>query len=170
MKQRLRQPLWRPGRLARLNGFLKQIAKRITFGRTALAVLILPVAFYVYREGTRDVLVRDRDLFAVPKPGAGYNNWGNVLQEQKKYDEAIAKYQKSIELDPKDAVPYYNWGNALQEQKKYDEAIAKYQKSIELDPSYAAAYNNWGNALREQKKYDEALTKFAKARELLASK
>lgn len=30
-----------------------------------------------------------------------YHNWGSVLLAQKKYDEAIAKYQKAIELDPK---------------------------------------------------------------------
>ena len=66
MKQRPhRQPLWRPGRLTRLNGFLKQTTKRITFGRTAVAILALPVLFYVYREVTRNVVIIDP--FTVPK-------------------------------------------------------------------------------------------------------
>jgi tetratricopeptide (TPR) repeat protein len=97
---------------------------------------------------------------------AALNLWGNVLSDQKKYDEAIAKYQKAIELDPKDAAPYNGWGNMLYGQKKYDEAIAKYQKAIELDPKSAFAYNNWGNVLYGQKKYDEAIAKYQKSIEL----
>jgi len=37
---------------------------------------------------------------------AAFDLWGNALYEQKKYDEAIAKYQKAIELDPKDAFSF----------------------------------------------------------------
>jgi len=97
---------------------------------------------------------------------AALNLWGNMLYDQKKYDEAIAKYQKAIELDPKSAAPYNGWGNVLYDQKKYDEAIAKYQKAIEFDPKSAFAYNNWGNVLRAQGKDDAAAVKFNKAAEL----
>ncbi len=92
--------------------------------------------------------------------------WGNVLYDQKKYDEAITKYQEAIEFDPKLAFPYNNWGNALRAKGKYDEAIAKFQKAIELDPKYATAYSNWGLALKEQGKYDEANAQYQKAIEL----
>lgn len=98
--------------------------------------------------------------------GAAFNLWGNVLGDQKRYDEAIAKYEKAIEFDPKLVLPYNNWGVALRAQGKYDEAIAKYQKAIELDPKLAPLYNNWGLALQDQKKYDEAIAKYQKAIEL----
>jgi Tfp pilus assembly protein PilF len=97
---------------------------------------------------------------------AACNLWGNVLDDQKKYDEAIAKYQKAIELDPKYADAYNGWGTVLGDQKKPDEAIAKYQKAIELNPKIAFAYNNWGIVLREEGKYDEAIAKYQKAIEL----
>jgi tetratricopeptide (TPR) repeat protein len=100
---------------------------------------------------------------------AALNLWGSVLNDQKKYDEAIAKYQKSIALDPKYALPYNNWGYVLSEQKKYDEAIAKYQKSIELDPKYALPYYNWGYVLKAQGKDDEAAVKFNQADQLSRS-
>jgi len=102
----------------------------------------------------------------LPHKEAACNLWGNVLREQRKYDEAIAKYQKATELDPKYAAAYYDWGLVLHEQKKYDEAIAQYQKAIELDPKLALAYNNLGSVLYDQKKYDEAIAKYQKATEL----
>jgi tetratricopeptide (TPR) repeat protein len=101
-----------------------------------------------------------------PHQEAALYLWGLVLYHQKKYDEAIAKYRKAIELYPKSAVPYNNWGNALSDQGKYDEAITKYQKVTELDPKSAVPYNNWGNVLSDQGKYDEAIAKYEKAIEL----
>jgi tetratricopeptide (TPR) repeat protein len=75
--------------------------------------------------------------------GWAFNKWGNVLSDQGKMDEAIAKYQKAIELDPKDVFPYDNWGRALQLQGKLDEAVAKCRRAIELNPKDAFCYNNW---------------------------
>jgi superkiller protein 3 len=89
--------------------------------------------------------------------------WGVVLQDQSKYDEAIAKYQQATELDPKFPAPYGNWGTVLLAQSKYGEAIAKYQKSIGLDPKSAITYTNWGLALEDQKQYGEAIAKYQQA-------
>lgn len=50
-----------------------------------------------------------------------------MLRQQGSFDEAIAAYQKAIELNLKDAVAYYNLGMALNHQKKLDEAIAAFQ-------------------------------------------
>ena len=97
---------------------------------------------------------------------AAFNLWGNVLYAQGKNDEAIAKYQKVIELDPKFAPAYNNWGTALHAQGRNDEAIAKYQKATDLDPKYAYAYNNWGSVLYAQRKNDEAIAKYQKVIEL----
>src|SRR5216684_4752559 len=96
-----------------------------------------------------------------------YNNWGNALAFQGKFDKAIAKYQKAIDLDSKHAPAYNNnWGRALADQRRFDEAIAKYQKTIELDPKYARAYYNWRNALATEGRLDEAVAKYEKAVEL----
>src|ERR1019366_2590344 len=60
-----RRPVWQPSRLSRLKAFLKNTLGRITLGRLALAIVVLPLLFYVYREVTRDVLIIDP--FTVPK-------------------------------------------------------------------------------------------------------
>ncbi len=95
-----------------------------------------------------------------------YYNMGLALYYQGKLDEAIAAYQKAIEIDPDYADAYYNIGIALRKQGKLDEAIAAYQKAIEIDPDYADAYYNIGIALRKQGKLDEAIAAYQKAIEI----
>jgi tetratricopeptide (TPR) repeat protein len=51
---------------------------------------------------------------------------------QNEYDEAIAKFQKTIELNPKYADAYHNLGTALQRQNKYEEAEKQFAKEREL--------------------------------------
>jgi len=56
------------------------------------------------------------------------------------YDQAIADYNKDIEINPIDAVAYYNRGIAYGLNGQYDQAIADYTKAIELNPRDADAY------------------------------
>lgn len=118
------------------------------------------VAQGVAEDTSRDLLHRE----------ACFNLWGVALDEEGKYEEAIAKYQKAIELDPKDEYPYTNWGNALYGERRYGEAIAKYQRATQLDPKLELAYRNWGIALQELGKAKEAAAKFHEADRLSGSK
>jgi tetratricopeptide (TPR) repeat protein len=144
--------------------------------RTAETILeqVNPYVLAVYRMERRENekaveiaerITQDPSADLLHKHAAFYL-WGLALYKQNKYDQAIAKYQKAIDLDPKYAPPYDDWGNALSVQKKYDEAIAKYQKAIDLDPKSALPYNHWGIMLDEQKKHNEAITKYQKAIDL----
>jgi tetratricopeptide (TPR) repeat protein len=94
------------------------------------------------------------------------NLWGNLLADQNRYPEAIAKYEEAIELNPKDAYPYNGWGTALNAQSKYDEAIVKFKKAVSFDPKFVDCYNNWGNALNAEGKNDQAIVKFHQAIDL----
>lgn len=85
------------------------------------------------------------------------------------YEEAIATYDKAIELNPNDAVAYYNKGNALNKLKRYEEAIAAYDKAIELDPYYTDAYNKKADALNKRG-YKEAMIECDKAAEAVLKK
>ena len=93
---------------------------------------------------------------------------GLALAGLKKYEEAIGKYQKALELQADSAWAYVNWAGSFFNLKKYDEAIEKCEKAIQLDPDFAEAYRMWGLALAGLKKYEEAIGKYQKALELQA--
>ena len=59
-----------------------------------------------------------------------------------KSEEAIAVYQKILEINPNVAVAYCNLGCIWQMQGKFEEAIAAYQRAIKLKPDFALAHRN----------------------------
>jgi tetratricopeptide (TPR) repeat protein len=101
-----------------------------------------------------------------PKCWAGYNDLGTALLQKGQADEAIAQYQKALEINPHDAGIYYNFGNALAQKGLPNEAIAQFQKALGIDPNLANAHNNLGNALLQEGRVDEAMAQFQKALEI----
>lgn len=107
---------------------------------------------------------------AVPaNPASIYNKWGNSFYGLERYQEAVVKYQQSIELDPDDAVVHDNLGGAYHELGEYDKAAAAFEQAVALDPEYTTAYNRWGNTLYAQERYTEAAEKYQQAIELAPS-
>ena len=60
------------------------------------------------------------------------------LQQEKKYDEAIAAYQKAIAVNANEPAYYYAMGTAYQAKEDLDNAIKNYQKSFDLNPQEPA--------------------------------
>jgi tetratricopeptide (TPR) repeat protein len=92
-----------------------------------------------------------------PDSAGALLNLGNGLRDNGRIDEAIACYQKAIDLDPKFALAHNNLGHALQAKGQVDEAIACFRKAIALDPKNAPARNNLGIALANKGQLDEAI-------------
>ncbi|WP_372365650.1 tetratricopeptide repeat protein [Candidatus Uabimicrobium sp. HlEnr_7] len=69
---------------------------------------------------------------------------GNRLYAQKKYNEAIEQYQKSITAGEQSANPYYNIGLCYGGLKEYQKASDYYTLAIEKKKDYAKAYFNRG--------------------------
>jgi tetratricopeptide (TPR) repeat protein len=57
-----------------------------------------------------------------------------VLNEQSKYEGAIAAYRKAIQIKPDYAEAYYSLGDLLINQQKYEEASIAYHTAIVLNP------------------------------------
>jgi len=79
------------------------------------------------------------------KTAAYYNNLADAYQRAHKVDEAIAAYNKAIQLDPAHAAGYlFNEGAVLTNAGKVDEAIVVFDKVIAADPTKAEAYYQKG--------------------------
>jgi tetratricopeptide (TPR) repeat protein len=94
------------------------------------------------------------------------NQIGIRLAEQGRLAEALASFQRALQLQPGLAQTHNNLGIALQDQGRLEEAVASYRRALALRPDYAMAYNNLGTALKEQQKFDEALACFRRALQL----
>jgi tetratricopeptide (TPR) repeat protein len=100
-----------------------------------------------------------------PKDDHIYNNWGVVLRDQGKPEEAVTCFQKAIQLNPGNANAYHNLGHALNDLGRREGSIPCYQKAIFCNPSNSAHYKSLGNALRETGKLDESLEVLSRALE-----
>jgi tetratricopeptide (TPR) repeat protein len=73
---------------------------------------------------------------------------GNAQYNQAHYEDALASYQRALDMAQKNAVPaaigqiYTMIGNANLKLKKNDAAVSAYEKAAALDPNPAVAYFN----------------------------
>jgi tetratricopeptide (TPR) repeat protein len=74
------------------------------------------------------------------------------------YDQAIAHFNKALEINPEYAEAFNNRGVAYAKGKgQYDKAISDYTKALEISPRLAGAHNNRGIAYGEKHQYDKAV-------------
>jgi len=104
-----------------------------------------------------------KSIFLKPENLFAHSNLGNAFKDLKRYEDAIASYNKAIEIDINYAEIHNNKGNALKSLERYNEAIESYDKAIKIKSDYAFAYNNKGNALKNLERYDEAIESYDKA-------
>ena len=95
-----------------------------------------------------------------------HNNLGLLLMDRGRTDEAMAHFQKALEINPNYGDAHYNLGILLEKMGRTDEAMAHLLKTLELDPNYADAHNNLGLLLMDRGRNDEAMAHFQKALEI----
>ena len=103
------------------------------------------------------------DLPIWPRTAAGWMHEGNLLREEKRYQEALEAYEQANSLDPNFAFAYNNKGNLLLDLERPQEALAAYEQAIRLDPNLASVYHNMGKSLRVLTRYQEALAAYEQA-------
>ncbi|HBE32391.1 MAG TPA: hypothetical protein DD990_13940, partial [Cyanobacteria bacterium UBA11368] len=128
----------------------------------------LETARSVYQE-IMDELTALNDPSVNDKIASINHNLGYIAQEQRQFDDAIAFYQKSLQIceDAKDfynaATDYHQLGIVAQEQRRFDDAIAFYHKALQIFEDagnfYSAAnqYHNLGLIAQEQRRFDDAI-------------
>ena len=94
---------------------------------------------------------------------------GNAHFNQGALEEAVAAYNKAIQIDAGYGVPYSNLALTYVTQGQFAEAILLYQKSVALlesDRDKALSWNGLGNAYRCINDYANAVTAYQRAAEL----
>ena len=92
---------------------------------------------------------------------------GIALEEEiTSQPDAIAAYQKCLELDPEHAAAHINLGTLYYNRRDYAGAEKHYRAAIAADPRYALAYFDLGNVLDETGRLPEAARAYKQAIQL----
>ena len=88
------------------------------------------------------------------------------MMRERKLNDAVRYFQRSIELDDNFAEAHNNLGSVLRDQGQLDAAVACYRRALQLKPNDVQPNYNLGVGLREQGNLDEAAAYCHRALEL----
>src|ERR1700692_514683 len=123
------------------------------------------LGFIFHQRGDSARAVHHIDLALQKNPGniLALNNRGIALNALKRFDEALASYDRAIAVRPDFLEALMNRGNTLQELRRFDAALASFDRASAVRPDHADAYYNRANTLHALKRFDEALSSFDRA-------
>ncbi len=114
----------------------------------------------------------DQDLAALaantPKTADAYIERGSVFLNTARNDQALADFNKAVELDPKSAFAYSNRALGNLYGGKLAQAKADVAKALELDPRNHVALHGVGMIAMREGRHAEAAAAFGRAADLRA--
>ena len=138
-------------------------------GLAAVVVAALSAGSFIQTSYWRDSETLWAHTLACTSNNAlAHYNFGMTILPKGRADEALAHFQKAVELDPNHARAQVGLGAALFQKGQVDEAIAHFQKALtmEITPDPSGVYYDLGLALLQQGRVDEAIAHFQKAMEI----
>jgi tetratricopeptide (TPR) repeat protein len=160
------------GLIALIAGLVARAAERLRAPAVfhGFAVVILPVlAVLTWRQSgmyaDAETLWRTT-LARNPAAGLAHNGLGAILLERGELDEALAEFQKSLEVQTNNPEALNNMGAIYLRKGRLSETIYYLQKALELNPDYAASYDNLGFVTLQMGRVDEAIAYLRKALEI----
>jgi len=78
---------------------------------------------------------------------------GDLLYDNKDYQEALDRFKMGVLLDPEDYVPYYGIGRSYRAMGNYTEATATFFRALELKPDASAVYFQLSQTLMDLREY-----------------
>ncbi len=79
------------------------------------------------------------------------------------YEQAIASYDKALEIQPHNFSIWDVRGDALRNLSHYEEAVASYNKALEINPDYPYSWWSRGDVLERLGRYEEAVVSYDQA-------
>ncbi|MFZ4556831.1 MAG: tetratricopeptide repeat protein [Pseudanabaena sp.] len=87
--------------------------------------------------------------------------------EAESLEQAIACFEKAIQINPAYAKAHCNLGNAFIRKDQIKDAIISYKEAIDIEPNFPQPYFNLGIVLNNIGKLDESISCFQSAIELV---
>jgi len=91
---------------------------------------------------------------------------GFTLKQMGRLDDALAVFDKAIQLKPDDAELWKHLGGVLTALNRADDALRSYQQALRINPGHREAAFQSGLLLHRQQRYDEAAQLFTTCLEL----
>ncbi|MBA3322083.1 MAG: tetratricopeptide repeat protein [Pyrinomonadaceae bacterium] len=103
------------------------------------------------------------DIYSENKEADAAMRDGEAVFTQGKLDEAIAHYQRALQLDPKLYTAALYVGDMYFKKGEPDKAAEWFTRAIQIDPDRETAYRYSASPLMEQGKYTQAKAKYIEA-------
>jgi tetratricopeptide (TPR) repeat protein len=99
-----------------------------------------------------------------PRDADAHYQLGLIHQKRRQYSEAIARFQKAIEIDPSEADAQFQLGRIAREQGRFDDAIRFLKTAAGLNDKLASSevWKDLGAAYFGAARFEEAAAALAK--------
>lgn len=100
---------------------------------------------------------------ACPDDERVHSLMGNFHSGRQEYPEAVAEYEKSIQINPAFSPPYNQMGYAYRSLGQYDQAEQAFKKYVELIPNDPNPYDSYAELLMKTGRFEESIKSYEKA-------
>ena len=153
--------LHRAGRLDEAADLYRAVLRAQPAQRDALRLLGTLEAQRGNLDEARRLLARLHGVAA--ESAAAHVHVADLLAGARRFDAALAGYDRALALAPRLPVAHFNRALALQSAGRHAEAVAGYDALLALEAASADGWNNRGGALAALGRFDEALASFDRA-------
>ncbi|TPX64440.1 hypothetical protein SpCBS45565_g05841 [Spizellomyces sp. 'palustris'] len=149
-------------------GAIEDYKKSISLDDTFVyAHIQLGVAQYKLGDISTAVTTFEKAARKFKASGEVFNYHGEILLDTQRFDEALANFDKAIEMMPNSPLPYINKAILyLQWKQDASTAEAECRKAIGVDPLCDMAYAQLAQLLLHEGKFEESLAAYDKAADL----
>lgn len=111
-------------------------------------------------------LIASRDDLSTVARAALYNRRGSAFRALGNKEQALADFNRAIELDSKYVLAFINRGRTYRQMENYDQALSDFDHAIALDEGRDTAFANRGYTYELMERYEEALNDYNHAIQL----